>query len=183
MSGNFFPNNDGDTERLADVKDRREECCCKCCPCDSKISSYLCIDRHCKLRTEFNMNPFNPYVATIYPPTRAASVIPSANTNNNLHIKKCENVNCNFPGSSSDICTNFKFKNKQYTRMGIRTYKAGTPERTYSDKVAPVVPRSNLGMMNNMPPECMKRCMKCIDKNDVNNCYTECSCGEYKEHC
>ena len=133
---------------------------CECSCCDCEIYSQLCNNRNCQFNTEYHMNPFNPYVACLYPPTRSASVIPTINTNNNLFPESCNNqnncINHNFPGSSADLCTYNPETNT--ARLGIRLYKAGVPEQNCFDPLARIVPEPQFGMMNAMPPVCMRQC-------------------------
>ena len=136
-------------------------CCeCECVCCDCEIYTKICNKGNCQTNTEYNMNPFNSYNACLYPVTRSASVIPTINTNNNLYPQSCNNntncVNQNFPGSSADLCTYNSETNT--ARIGIRLYKAGVPQRTFADPVAPIIPEPKFGMMNCMSPACMRQC-------------------------
>jgi len=156
---------------------------CPCVCCDCMISTYLCSKKNCEKNTDYHMNPFNPYLACIYPPKRAASVIPTMNTNNNLNPGYCvyaqnrkRNCQPNFPGSSADLCSHrfTEIKNvgdgtntlKFCSRLGIRLYKAGAPETRCNDPLAPNVPEPEFGMMNSMPPACMIQC----NNKDENKC-------------
>ena len=157
----------GETEHLESFCN---DCECVCCDCVLSSALYA----KCNDRTQFHMNPFTSYVACIYPPKRAASVVPTVKTNNNLNPGYCDGKrNCNFPGSSADLCSQTIVETdnagefdgvsgtktiKYCSRLGIRMYKAGVPETKCNNPLLPAVPESDFGMMNSMPPACMKQC-------------------------
>ena len=166
------PNKEGCAEENVDLSNDCSCNSCSCVCCDCLKSSILCDKRNCELNTEFHMSPFSPYVACIYPPKRAASVVPTTFTNNNLNPNKCGTnpnncINYNFPGSSADICT-YNAKTG-CARLGIGLYKAGVPQQNCKNPLERIVPEPPFGMMNSMPSACMKQCNKGIGCGERGN--------------